>query len=406
MNETTSANRIHIGFFGRRNAGKSSLVNSLTGQPMSIVSDQKGTTTDPVKKSMELLPLGPVVITDTPGYDDEGSLGELRIDRTRDICRSTNIAVLVVDCTMPVSNTEDELIALFNQYNIPYIIACNKSDLLPESGLSGADYSLKALLSHNPDNTIPVSTKEHLGIEELKEMLGRFTPDISHRDSIVGDLVHPGDTVILVTPIDESAPKGRIILPQQLVLRELLDRNVIALVTNENTLSETMSVLRNNPSLVITDSQVFNKVSHEIPEDIPLTSFSILLSRYKGYLSYSMESIKAISNLRDGARVLIAEGCTHHRQCKDIGTVKIPNWLSQYTNTQFTFETCSGNDFPDTLKGYDLVIHCGACMLNEKEVTYRLNLARSEGVPFINYGIAIAQMNGILSRCTGMFPQI
>ena len=381
LNDTPSANRLHIGFFGCRNAGKSSLVNAVTGQDMAVVSDVKGTTTDPVTKTMELLPLGPVVIIDTPGIDDEGALGEKRIEKTRQILSKTDIAVLVVDSKKGLSPADKELVGIFKEKNIPFIIAYNKCDMAKADA----------------ENGIMISAKTGENIHELKERIGALRPNTSER-RIIGDLIEKGDTIILVTPIDESAPKGRLILPQQQTIRDILDSGAIAIVTKETELEMTLAVLKDKPRMVVTDSQVFGVVKEILPPDMPLISFSILMARYKGFLKTAVEGIKAIDSLNDGDTVLIAEGCTHHRQCNDIGTVKIPNWLLKHTGKNLQFKTCSGNEFPQDLGGISLVIHCGGCMLNEREVSSRCERALSSGVPFTNYGTVIAHINGILDR--------
>ena len=393
LNDTPSAQRVHISFFGRRNAGKSSLVNAVTGQSMSIVSEVKGTTTDPVKKSMEILPIGPVLIIDTPGYDDEGILGDKRVEKTEEILKSTDIAVLVIDPQAGVGATEKELVQLFETRTLPYIIVLTKSDL-------DNDFTTD---SNRP--VISVSSLTGEGIHELKELLGRVATENIQEKSILGDLVSAGDTVLLVIPIDESAPKGRIILPQQLVLRELLDKDAVAIAVKENAVRSTIDNLKKKPVLVITDSQAFEQVATAVPEDIALTSFSILMARYKGYLATALKGVSALNDLPDGARILIAEGCTHHRQCGDIGTVKIPAWLKRFTGKNVVIETSSGNSFPKDLTPYDCVIHCGGCMLNEREVLSRMQLANEQGVPFINYGIAIAKMKGILERSVAVLPE-
>lgn len=393
LNETPSGERVHIGFFGRRNAGKSSLVNAITGQDMSVVSDVQGTTTDPVRKSMELLPMGPVLITDTPGFDDEGQLGELRVKKTRQELGRTDVAVLVVDSSAGLAPCDEQLISLFKEKDIPYIIAWNKSDLLQDDG------------AKLPANEIHVSAVAGTNIDELKDLIAGLSSD-SPPQRLVSDLISAGDTVVLVMPIDASAPKGRIILPQQQVLRDVLDSNAIAICVQESELEETLAGLKDDPAMVITDSQVFKQVADVLPERIPLTSFSILLARYKGFLDSAVAGVKAVDSLKEGDTVLISEGCTHHRQCEDIGTVKIPNWLRKYTGKEINIETSSGAGFPDDLSRYALVIHCGACMLGEREVISRMKKAAGEGVPFTNYGICIAYMQGILKRCVEPFPHL
>lgn len=393
FNETVSAERLHIGFFGVSNAGKSSLVNAVTGQNISVVSDVKGTTTDPVKKTMELLPLGPVVILDTPGVDDEGALGLLRVEKTRQMLTQTNIAVLVVDGMVGISKADAELIADFETRKLPYIIAYNKADL--------------AHKRTTPDkNEIYVSAATGEGIQELKERLGAFAKQLKNPKILVRDLLSVGDTVILVTPIDESAPKGRLILPQQMVLREALDAHAIAVVCQDTELAQTLENLGRKPRMVITDSQAFGKVAKLTPSDIPLTSFSILMARYKGDLRELMHGFNVLKNLRDGDKVLISEGCTHHRQCNDIGTVKMPNWIEQFSGVKPDYHFTSGGDFPKCLTDYRVIVHCGGCMLNEAEMKHRINSACESGVPIVNYGIAIAGMNGILRRSLELFPDV
>lgn len=393
LNETPSADRLHIGFFGRRNAGKSSLVNAFTGQELSVVSDVKGTTTDPVRKSMELLPLGPVVIIDTPGYDDEGALGEMRVRKTKQVLNRIDIAVLVVDATEGMKECEEELLALIQKKNIPYLIAFNKADLLEEVPEDGA-------------KSIYVSAVKHQKIEELKEKTGELVNTDAGKLQLVGDLIHPDQLVVLVIPIDKAAPKGRLILPQQMVIRDVLEADASAICVKEYELRGLLEKLTEKPALVITDSQVFAKVSADVPADIPLTSFSILMARYKGFLEMAVEGVRAMEHLKDGDKILISEGCTHHRQCDDIGTVKIPRWLKQYTGAQITIETSSGRDFPEDLSPYALVIHCGGCMLTEREVRYRMKCAEDQNVPITNYGTVIAYMQGILQRSLGIFPYL
>ena len=392
LNDTPSAERVHIGFFGRRNAGKSSVVNAVTGQELSVVSDVKGTTTDPVLKSMELLPMGPVVIIDTPGFDDEGSLGELRVKKTKQILNRADCAVLVVDATQGLTPADQELIALFQQKSIPYLVAYNKSDLAAAPQLGEKELAVSAV------------TRE--GIEELKERIARLTRSQGEDKRLVGDLLTPGDLVVLVTPIDSAAPKGRLILPQQQTIRDVLDADCTAIVVKENTLAPTLEKLAVKPRMVITDSQAFAQVNRDTPKDIPLTSFSILMARYKGFLEDAVRGVAAIDRLQDGDRVLIAEGCTHHRQCEDIGTVKIPRWLGEYTGKNLRLEHSSGRDFPEDLSPYQLVIHCGGCMLNGREMDYRRKTAADAGVPFTNYGITIAHLKGILKRSVELFPDL
>lgn len=411
LNETPSGERIHIGFFGRRNAGKSSVVNAVTGQELAVVSDTKGTTTDPVYKSMELLPIGPVMIIDTPGFDDEGALGELRVRKTKQVLNKTDIAVLVVDATEGKKQCDEELIRIFKEKEIPYIIVNNKADLLfdeisekvcQNNVSEQRKAEQNALLSSGQEQYVSALTGA--GIYELKECIGKLTPNEDMTLKIVGDLLHPGDFVVLVVPIDSAAPKGRLILPQQQTIRDVLEANAAAIVVKESELKQTLEQLGKSPAMVITDSQVFEQVSEEVSEEIPLTSFSILMARYKGYLETAVNGVAAIDHLKDGDKILISEGCTHHRQCDDIGTVKIPRWLKQHTGKELIIETSSGTEFPEDLTSYALVIHCGGCMLNEREVKYRMKCAEDQKVPFTNYGIAIAQMKEILKRSIELFP--
>ena len=397
LNETPSGERTHIGFFGARNAGKSSLVNAVTGQELAVVSDVKGTTTDPVKKTMELLPLGPVVIIDTPGFDDEGKLGTERVKKTRDILRTCDIAVLVLDALVGMTDTDRELMNLIKERKIPSVIAVNKLDIAKtwtDTGLSGDGIK-----------TVRVSSITGEGINELKEILAHLIPYREER-KLAGDLVLPGDLCILVCPIDESAPKGRLILPQQQTIRDLMDHGAIPLVCRDTELETVLNKPGLMPALVITDSQAFKFVNSAVPDDIPLTSFSILMARYKGFLETAVKGISTIKDLNDGDRVLLAEGCTHHRQCNDIGTVKIPRWLKEYTGKELIIETSSGNGFPEDLSKYKLVIHCGGCMLTENAVLARMDQATEQGVPFTNYGIAIAFMTGVLKRSLSLFPTL
>lgn len=385
MNETASGQRVHIAFFGRRNAGKSSLVNAVTGQSLAVVSDVAGTTTDLVKKAMEILPLGPVVIIDTPGLDDEGMLGELRVKKAREAMEIADIAVLVVDSSAGMGNDEKQILDMLEKKKLPHIIAMNKKDLLTEN-------------IELPQNGIAVSAMTSENVNELREMLGRMAPKNSQDKKILADIVSKGDTVIMVVPVDSSAPKGRIILPQQNVLRELLDIHARAVVCQDTELAETLDALKEPPALVITDSQVFGKVQKGLPRDVPLTSFSILFARYKGTLDTLIEGARVLSELKDGDRVLIAEGCTHHRQCEDIGTVKIPGWIKSIIGAEPDFTWSSGNEFPENLGEYKLIIHCGACVMTETAMKSRLERAKAAGVPVVNYGIAIASMHGILAR--------
>ena len=391
LNTTPSGERTHIGFFGRRNAGKSSVVNAVTNQQISVVSDVKGTTTDPVTKAMELLPMGPVMIIDTPGFDDEGALGKERVKRTKQVLNRVDVAVLVVDSTVGKTAADKELIAIFKQKNIPYIVAYNKSDLA-----GAGEYS----------DGISVSAVENSNINELKERIAHIVKTDDESRKICGDLVEAGDLAVLVVPIDSAAPKGRLILPQQQTIRDLLDAGAAAVVVRDTELAQTLQSLGKKPSVVITDSQAFGKVKDIVPEDIRLTSFSILMARYKGFLETAVKGAAAIDSLQDGDKVLISEGCTHHRQCDDIGTVKLPRWLKAHTQQDIIMETSSGKGFPEDLSEYKLVIHCGGCMLNEREVQYRRKFAEDSGVPFTNYGTAIAYMNGILKRTLSVFPDL
>lgn len=393
LNDVVSAERLHIGFFGMRNAGKSSLVNAVTGQSLAVVSDVKGTTTDPVKKAMELLPLGPVVIIDTPGLDDEGELGALRVKKAKQELAHTDIAVLVVDATVGLSKLDEELVSSFRQRKIPYVIVRNKADLLVERPVLEKESRYASSLTGE-------------GIYELKETLGKFAETKKNPKVLVSDLLEKDDLLVLVIPIDESAPKGRIILPQQLVLRDILDHNAMAICCQDTEVSATLSALAKKPKLVITDSQVFAGVSRDVPLDVPLTSFSILMARYKGDLRTLVRGAAALSRLKDGDRVLISEGCTHHRQCNDIGTVKMPHWMEDFSGAKLSWDFTSGGEFPEDLSQYALVLHCGGCMLNEAEMKHRIEVATAAGVPIVNYGIAIAHMQGILRRSLLMFPDI
>ncbi|MDR1956781.1 MAG: [FeFe] hydrogenase H-cluster maturation GTPase HydF [Treponema sp.] len=397
LQETPSGERVHIGFFGRRNAGKSSLVNAVTGQDLVIVSEVKGTTTDPVYKAMELLPLGPVLIIDTPGIDDEGALGELRVRRAKQVLNKTDAAVLVIDAAAGKSPADEELIRVLQEKAVPYILAYNKCDLLagplPEEG----------------DREIYVSAAAKTNIEALKERLATLARTEEPKLRILGDLIHPADVVVLVVPIDKAAPKGRLILPQQQTIRDILEADGAALVVKEFELREILEHLfpsGKKPKLVITDSQVFAKVSADTPPDIPLTSFSILFARYKGFLLQAVQGVRVLDTLQDGDRVLICEGCTHHRQCDDIGTVKLPRWIQNYTGKTLTWDFTSGVEFPEELTPYRLIIHCGACMLNGRELRYRQKCAQDQGTAFTNYGTVIAYMQGLLKRSLALFPHI
>lgn len=393
LNEQASAERMHIGFFGLRNAGKSSVVNAVTGQQLSLVSDIKGTTTDPVQKAMELLPIGPVVIIDTPGIDDEGALGEMRVKRAKRVLNKTDMAILVVDAQKGLQPADNELITLFKNKEIPYIIAYNKSDLL-----SGTPECAQ--------NEIYVSARDNININQLKELMGSISGLKQNDKRIVSDLLKPGDIAVLVTPIDSAAPKGRLILPQQQTIRDILDGGAISVVCREHELKGALGALKGKPRIVITDSQAFKKVNEDTPADVALTSFSILFARYKGDLKEAARGAAQLDRLKDGDRVLISEGCTHHRQCEDIGTVKLPRWIDNYTHKQLKYEFTSGGEFPEDLSDYALVIHCGGCMLNEREMKSRIRHSVDCGVPITNYGIAIAHIHGILRRALTPFPEI
>ena len=425
MNETPSGERIHIGFFGRRNAGKSSLVNAVTGQDLSIVSEVRGTTTDPVSKSMELLPLGPVVIIDTPGIDDEGELGIKRVGKSRQVLNKTDLAILVVDATTGTGSWETEMIRLFEKKEIPYLVVYNKADLLPDPAPSDRKTSRNASQAGVPtgiatgdspasdpavsgsghSNMVYVSAKTGFGIHDLKERMARLVAPDGSGKRLVADLVHPLDIVILVVPIDKAAPKGRLILPQQQVIRDLLDSGAMPIVCRESELAAALDSLKKKPSLVITDSQAFPLVDRMTPKEICLTSFSILFARYKGNLTQAVHGARALNMIQDGDKILISEGCTHHRQCGDIGTEKLPNWIREYTGKQPEFHFTSGTEFPEDVSDYKLIIHCGGCMLNEREMRSRLRSAADQEIPMTNYGIAIAYMKGILERsveCLGL----
>lgn len=385
MNSTPSSERVHIGIFGKRNAGKSSVINALTGQDLAIVSEVRGTTTDPVSKAMELLPLGPVVMIDTPGIDDEGELGSLRVRKSYQVLNKTDIAVLVVDGTEGMTEADETLLGRIREKKIPWVVVFNKSDLaepvLPEG-----------------ENYMAVSSATGENIHELKELIARQVPDEEQERRLVGDLLQPSDLAVLVVPVDKAAPKGRLILPQQQTIRDILEADAVSVVVKENELKNTLACLGKKPKLVITDSQVFQKVAADTPEDIPLTSFSILFARYKGELKAYVEGVKALETIRDGDRILISEGCTHHRQCEDIGTVKLPRWIRAYTGARPVFSFTSGVEFPEDLSPYKMILHCGGCTLNAREMRYRIACARDAGVPMTNYGMAIACMNGILER--------
>ena len=407
MNETPSGERVHIGFFGRRNAGKSSIVNAVTGQELAVVSDVKGTTTDPVSKAMEILPLGPVVVIDTPGFDDEGGLGEKRVAQAKKILGKTDIAVLVVDASEGLKATDGELAGLFRERNIPFLVALNKSDIAEDSEdhvLGEEEPGLLQAVAAGSQGMIHVSALSGDGIYELRERIAALKP-AGNEGRIVADKINEGGLIVLVVPIDKAAPKGRLILPQQQTIRDILDAGAVSLVVRDSELEAALKSIGRKPDLVITDSQVFGKVDKIVPDDVPLTSFSILMARYKGLLDEAVKGVAAVKDLKDGDRVLIAEGCTHHRQCGDIGTVKIPKWLAEHTGKELVCETASGTGFPEDLSGYALVVHCGGCMLNEKEVTRRTKQAADQGVPITNYGTLIAYLHGILSRSLEIFPE-
>ena len=400
LNSTPSSERVHIGIFGKRNAGKSSVINAITNQSLAIVSDIKGTTTDPVSKAMELLPLGPVMIIDTPGLDDVGELGKMRIQKSYQVLNKSDIGILVVDGTLGQTDEDKALINKFKEKNIPYIVVMNKLDLVREQ--QNIDENE---INSNP-NTIWVSSTTKENIYELKEMIAKQAPTDEPKFKIVGDLLNPSDFVVLVVPIDKAAPKGRLILPQQQTIRDILEANANAIVVKENELKNTLENLGKKPKLVITDSQVFSKVSTDTPKDILLTSFSILFARYKGDLKETVKGVKTLEDLKDNDTILISEGCTHHRQCDDIGTVKIPKWITKYTNKKINFEFTSGTEFPYDLSKYKMIIHCGGCTLNEREMKYRVKCAQDQKVPFTNYGILIAYTQGILKRTLEPFSDI
>ncbi|MBQ2975480.1 MAG: [Phascolarctobacterium sp.] len=396
LNSTPSGERIHIGIFGKRNAGKSSLINAITSQDLSIVSDQKGTTTDPVFKAMELLPLGPVMVIDTPGIDDEGELGNMRVQRAYQILNKTHIAILVVDGISGLSDEDEKLLAFIQEKNVPVIVAFNKSELLTDEERQNIKVDVPYML-------VSAATGEN--IYQFKTALAKLLPE-DEPNVMLEDLLQPNDVVVLVTPIDSSAPKGRLILPQQLVIRNIIDNKGIAIVVQPNELESALAKLNQKPRLVVTDSQVFSKVAKIVPEDIELTSFSILMARYKGALVNSINGVKALDSIQNDDVVLISEGCTHHRQCDDIGTVKLPNWIRNHTKAEPKFVFTSGNEFPLDLHNYKMIIHCGGCMLNEREIMYRNKCAHLQNIPMTNYGIAIAYLNGILKRTIAPFPEV
>lgn len=402
MNQTPASERVHISFFGKRNAGKSSVINAVTGQDLAIVSSVMGTTTDPVYKTMELLPLGPVMVIDTPGIDDEGELGALRIRKSYQVLNKTDIAILVIDSTAGKGEEELELIHRFHKKGIPYLIVYNKIDLLSTEKIKDFAMSVRA-------GEVLVSASDGMNIQELKEKIASLKPEDTHKYPLIQDLIDPLDLVILVVPIDKAAPKGRLILPQQQTIRDILERGALSLVVRDTELKSTLDHFLAQgvcPKLVVTDSQAFARVSKAVPENITLTSFSILFSRYKGELEIQLKGIAALSSIEDGDRILIAEGCTHHRQCGDIGTCKMPEWIRNYTRKKPVFEFTSGTEFPDDVSSYKMVVHCGGCMLNEREMKYRIACCQDQGVPITNYGILIAQVTGILKRSLGPFPEM
>lgn len=402
MNQTPASERVHISFFGKRNAGKSSVINAVTGQDLSIVSSVMGTTTDPVYKTMELLPLGPVMIIDTPGIDDEGELGALRVRKSYQVLNKTDIAILVIDSTIGKTEEEFALIHRFHKKKIPYLVVYNKIDLLSNEEIKDLAMSVRP-------GEVLVSASSNMNIYELKEKIASLKPEDTHKYPLIQDLIEPLDLVILVVPIDKAAPKGRLILPQQQTIRDILERGALSLVVRDTELKDTLEHFRAQgirPRLVVTDSQAFARVSRDTPEDITLTSFSILFARYKGELETQLKGVSSLSSLEDGDRILISEGCTHHRQCGDIGTSKIPDWIRNYTGKKPVFEFTSGTEFPEDVSSYKMVVHCGGCMLNEREMKYRIACCQDQGVPITNYGILIAQVTGILKRSLGPFPEM
>ncbi len=397
LNDTPRGERLHIALFGRRNAGKSSIINALTNQDIAIVSDQKGTTTDPVYKAMELLPLGPVVIIDTPGLDDEGELGLLRVKKAKEVLDKTDVALVVIDSTIGLSSFEDDLIKEMKERKVPFLVLLNKADQIYDM-----DHQMNLKIELTEKHDLPsllVSAVTGTGIETLKDRLGQFEKAREQKEKrIVADLLEPGDFVVLVIPIDKAAPKGRLILPQQQTIRDIIEAGAVSIVVRDTELTETLEKLGQKPKLIITDSQAFGKVAKIVPKDALLTSFSILFARYKGELTDLVEGARTLNKIEDGDKILMAEGCTHHRQCEDIGTVKIPRWIREYTNKEIVIETSSGTGFPEDLSSYKMIVHCGACTLNEKEMKSRIAKAKEQGVPMVNYGILIAYMNGILER--------
>ena len=402
MNQTPASERVHIGFFGRRNAGKSSVMNAVTGQDLAVVSDVRGTTTDPVYKSMELLPLGPVVMMDTPGIDDEGELGALRVRKSYQVLNKTDVAVLVIDGGVGVTPEDKALLKRIREKKIPYVIAVNKKELAAPDALE----KIVDELNSEDGQIIAVSAATGEGIDELKEQIAAAADTEEPERYIVRDLLKPSDVAVLVVPIDKAAPKGRLILPQQQTIRDILEADAVSVVVKETELKNVLGQFQNKPKMVITDSQAFEKVAADTPEDILLTSFSILFARYKGDLAAVVKGVTALDTLEDGDAILISEGCTHHRQCDDIGTVKLPRWIREYTGKEIRIETTSGTEFPDDLTKYKMIVHCGGCMLNEREMKYRLKCAEDQGVPMTNYGITIAYMKGILKRSVEVFPEI
>lgn len=402
MNQTPASERVHISFFGKRNAGKSSVINAVTGQDLAIVSSVMGTTTDPVYKSMELLPLGPVVVIDTPGIDDEGELGALRVRKSYQVLNKTDIAILVVDSTTGKGEEEFALLHKFHEKHIPYLVVYNKIDLLSVEEIKNLAMSVRA-------GEVLASAADGMNIQELKEKIATLKPEDTHQYPLIQDLIEPLDLVILVVPIDKAAPKGRLILPQQQTIRDILERGALSLVVRDTELKSTLDHFLAQgvcPKLVVTDSQAFARVSKDVPENITLTSFSILFARYKGELETQLKGVAALSSIEDGDHILIAEGCTHHRQCGDIGTCKMPEWIRNYTGKEPVFEFTFGTEFPDDVSSYKMVVHCGGCMLNEREMKYRIACCQDQGVPITNYGILIAQVTGILKRSLGPFPEM
>lgn len=402
MNQTPASERVHIGFFGRRNAGKSSVMNAVTGQDLAVVSDVRGTTTDPVYKSMELLPLGPVVMMDTPGIDDEGELGALRVRKSYQVLNKTDVAVLVIDGSVGVTPEDKALLKRIREKKIPYVIAVNKKELAAPDALE----KIVDELNSEDGQIIAVSAATGEGIDELKEQIAAAADTEEPERYIVRDLLKPSDVAVLVVPIDKAAPKGRLILPQQQTIRDILEADAVSVVVKETELKNVLGQFQNKPKMVITDSQAFERVAADTPEDILLTSFSILFARYKGDLAAVVKGVTSLDTLEDGDAILISEGCTHHRQCDDIGTVKLPRWIREYTGKEIRIETTSGTEFPDDLTKYKIIVHCGGCMLNEREMKYRLKCAEDQGVPMTNYGITIAYMKGILKRSVEVFPEI